>query len=501
MYLLKEAYRIRRDNKEIYSAFGFKHLSNVTSHYVHKKNESAYKTTSLAQAIGEAIIYYYEIKNDFKNEDYENKGNIFLTEKGAKFYMTIKPKHLIFKTFPSNFHKIAAEISENNININIYDNLGSLIPFDEYYEIMISILVLFAYYIESEEVFKDENFNLLAKDISDFNNIKTATLFVKIHENFYQYYKNTYFKITSNKKVYFNNFIKNIGEYEHNLINKNKKQIKLNELSFDFYDEMLIPNFDNSFIYDENLIPCANSMVVGDSISMLFFGPSGTGKTISCKLMCQKMKLPVMSVINCTENLDEFILGKYIPIEDKIIFVESEVSKAIRDGGAVIFEEINFAKPAYLAFLNSLLDTNGFVRLDNGEIIRRHPNFRFFCTMNIGYHGTKEINQSLFNRFNIIYEVNELSIDSIKHLLLKRYPYCETDINSILSVYLKIKELIKQEELDYVISARNLENWVKLSKFAGYKKASNMTIISITKNDDYYKEIIKSFINDENWSI
>ena len=34
-------------------------------------------------------------------------------------------------------------------------------------------------------------------------------------------------------------------------------------------------------------------------------------------------------------------------------------TKAIREGGAVVFEEINFAKPQYLAFLNSLLDDNG----------------------------------------------------------------------------------------------------------------------------------------------
>lgn len=80
---------------------------------------------------------------------------------------------------------------------------------------------------------------------------------------------------------------------------------------------------------------------------------------------------------------------------------------------AVLFEEINFAKPQYLAFLNSLLDDNGFVRLDNGEVIKRHKNFRFFAKMNIGYFGTKELNKSLY---------------------------------------------IEVEELDVVISTRNLEN-------------------------------------------
>ena len=41
--------------------------------------------------------------------------------------------------------------------------------------------------------------------------------------------------------------------------------------------------------------------------------------------------------------LRSFILGKFIPEGDKIVFKESYVTKAIRDGGAVVFEEINFA--------------------------------------------------------------------------------------------------------------------------------------------------------------
>jgi len=40
----------------------------------------------------------------------------------------------------------------------------------------------------------------------------------------------------------------------------------------------------------------------------------------------------------------------------------------------------------------------------NGEVVKRNPNFRFFATMNMGYFGTKELNQALFNRFSAIIE-------------------------------------------------------------------------------------------------
>jgi midasin (ATPase involved in ribosome maturation) len=206
-----------------------------------------------------------------------------------------------------------------------------------------------------------------------------------------------------------------------------------------------------------------------------------------------------MDTINCTENLDEFILGKYIPEGDKIVFAESFVTKAVRSGGAVVFEEINFAKPQYLAFLNSLLDDNGFVRLDSGEVVHRHKNFRFFATMNLGYFGTKELNQALFNRFNSVIEVAALSDDSIQKMLSSRIPECVSYIDKMLGVYHKLKKKIEAEELDVVISPRNLENWARLAQHEGYILASEKTIIPIAKCDRVLETAIRGIIYLYRW--
>ena len=209
--------------------------------------------------------------------------------------------------------------------------------------------------------------------------------------------------------------------------------------------------------------------------------------------------LPVMETVNCTENLDEFVLGKYIPEGDKIIFKESFVTKAIRDGGAVVFEEINFAKPQYLAFLNSLLDDNGFVRLDNGEVVRRNKNFRFFATMNVGYFGTKQLNQALYNRFNAIIEIAQLSDKAVERMLIFRVPECKPYVQKIINIYHKIKKKIETEELDIVISPRNLENWARMAKFEGYQLAAEKTIIPIAKCDRMLEKTFRSIINVYKW--
>ena len=210
--------------------------------------------------------------------------------------------------------------------------------------------------------------------------------------------------------------------------------------------------------------------------------------------------MPLMATINCSENLDEFVLGKYVPEGPEIRFHESYVTKAIRDGGAVVFEEINFSRPEYLAFLNSLLDDNGFVRLDNNELVRRHPNFRFFATMNIGYFGTKKMNQALYNRFNLVVELDDLSDEIIRKMLLTRVPSSKPNVDNMLKVYRKIRKMIEDDELNFVISPRDLENWARQSKYEHVVIAAEKTVIQVGKEDQEFQHAIKDLISIYRWT-
>jgi midasin (ATPase involved in ribosome maturation) len=261
----------------------------------------------------------------------------------------------------------------------------------------------------------------------------------------------------------------------------------------------LVPSLGDEVSLPGNLIGVCDALVTGDVRSVLLHGPAGTGKTISCKLMCQRIGIPLMDTVNCTDNLDEFILGKYIPEDGGIVFRESFVTKAIRYGGAVVFEEINFARPQYLAFLNSLLDDNGMVRLDNGEVVRRHENFRFFATMNLGYYGTRELNQALYNRFNVIVDVPDLSDSMIYDMLSKRVPECIPNIQRIVAIYRKIRNKIQSEELDAVISPRNLENWARMAKYEGYIRAYEKTIVPIARSDKVFENALRGIIQMYRW--
>ena len=505
--IFKEAFKIHRyKGKEIYKGFGFKHLSDVTQYYVHRNNQSDTGTTSLCQSIGESVVLFSLmlsgiIKGDEKIGDYYYDNN-------RKYYavkINIPEDWHISGVIDKNIKGYYAFNNDEDITFHAFAKDGSgisdkLMPLDNLYKLLPCFLVLLA-----KEMELNKDFSLL---INNFIESPAADIFINICEDFYQNHKFEEYNLC------YGDFGESLDEltscystYEAIRENKNNENItldlKINKFSSDnFLKEYLdfIPKLGSEFELQKELSGLCNAVQSGDIRAVLFHGPAGTGKTIACKLVCKEIALPIMATINCTENLDEYILGKYIPKEDKILFIESYVTKAIRDGGAVVFEEINFAKPQYLAFLNSLLDDNGFVRLDNGDIVKRHNNFRLFATMNLGYYGTKELNQALFNRFNSVIELAELSDDSIKKMLSTRIPGSIPFIEKMLGVYHKLRKKIENEELEIVISPRNLENWARLAKYEGYIRAAEKTIIPIAKSDRALEAAIKGIIYIYKWS-
>lgn len=511
MQIFKDSYKIVRENSdEIYKGFGFRHLSDATQYYVHPKNQSYKGTTTLCQPIGEGITLFSILLRSLVTNENDMAGDILVNSDKTKLYFKVK--------FPVDWKdnevidprvdEVIVLLEDNNIYITFYDENNKILPStsESYPEDGELIDMIYCYFIAFSA--------LLARDINnndEFNRIvfnyienPTADTFVNIHEDFYQEHKMEEYEFITDKDL-MEYDIKEFNSYKdaYKVIRKNKEQlnekieieiIKFKDNIFTEDQKQLIPKLGEEFELPEKLKSICNAVVNGDSKTILLHGPAGTGKTISCKLICRDIGLPIMDTVNCSENLDEFILGKFIPEGNQIIFKESYVTKAIRDGGAVVFEEINFAKPAHLAFLNSLLDDNGFVRLDNGEIVKRNENFRFFATMNLGYFGTKELNQALYNRFNTIIEIASLSDTAIKKMLLKRVPECKEYISKILGLYHKLKNKIEAEELDVVISPRNLENWARQAKYEGYLKAAEKTIIPIAKCDRTLENVIRGFL-------
>ena len=509
MNIFKIAFKTCRSNsKLIYKGFGFRHLSDATQYYVHPDNRSFKGTTTLSQPIGEAMMLLHSMLLPMTDP---SKGKTF----GDFYSNTNKDEYLLETEIPQDYHdngiidgnicSYKAFLKGSHITVASYSSDGQIIPgnvseLKEGYKLLPSFMLL---------IFREMEKNVQYRALMEkFLETPNPDAFVNLCEDIYQTHKSDDYRLTygeipaADKK----DFSSLSASYE--IIRENKQELSKEDKGKirrfpkeDFSEEQLrfLPLLSDEFVLPAKLGSLCNAITQGDIMAALFHGPAGTGKTMSCKLVCRETGLPIMETINCTENLDEFVLGKFIPEDDRIIFKESCVTKAIREGGAVIFEEINFAKPQYLAFLNSLLDDNGFVRLDNGDIVRRHRNFRFFATMNIGYFGTKELNQSLYNRFSAIVEMAELSDEAILRMLTMRVPECKPVADKIISVYHKLRKKIEAEELDAVISPRNLENWARMAKYEGYMSAAEKTIIPIAKCDRVLEQAIRGILMIYKW--
>ena len=511
MNIFKISYKVVRKNcDEIYKGFGFKHHSDATQYYVHPNNQSFKGTTTLCQPIGEALVLFSLLCSAIERSDDSIDGDYYVSDDGNQVFFRIDVPEDWRRNgvVEPSIYRYEALVDAENITIAAYDSLGRWIDGNmEHLRPLYKLLPCFCALLARECRQNNDYGSLLL----NFTESPAADTFVNLHEDFYQAHKFDEYEIAYANLSGFDHegllsFRENFAVIAENKAQTKKdinREIKIVAFSKDsFLPEYrsLIPSLSPELIIPKVVRGICSAVTGGDIKAVLFHGPAGTGKTISCKLVCQEIGLPIMEVINCTENLDEFVLGKFIPEEDRIVFKESYVTKAIRSGGAVVFEEINFAKPQYLAFLNSLLDDNGFVRLDNGEVVRRHPNFRFFATMNLGYFGTKELNQALYNRFNVILELAALSDEAVAKMLTARIPECGDKVDKLLGVYHKLKKRIESEELDIVISPRNLENWARLAKYEGYIIAAEKTIIPIAKCDRAMEETIRGILVLYKWS-
>lgn len=508
MNVFKVSYKVvRRNSKEIYKGFGFKHLSDATQYYVHPDNQSFKGTTTLCQPIGESVILFATMLTGIAKG--KMIGDFFVSDDRSTVYLEINvpEEYRENAVVDGRIFQYRAIVHGMSLAIAAYDENGRWLEGDmEHLHPLYKLLPVFLVLL-GQEVETNPDYRTIMEEFIDS---PVADTFVNLHEDFYQNHKMDDYEIaytdlsdldTEGWHSYSSSYAV-VRENKAAALKKDKQPIiRFPEDAFSDGQKELIPCLSSEFVLPEKLTSICNAVSSGDMLSVLFHGPAGTGKTISCKLVSQAIGLPIMETINCTENLDEFVLGKYIPQDDRIVFRESYVTKAIRDGGAVVFEEINFAKPQYLAFLNSLLDDNGFVRLDNGEVVKRNKNFRFFATMNMGYFGTKELNQALYNRFHAIVEIAALSDEAIARMLTTRVPECKPLVDKILGVYHKIKKKIEAEELDVVISPRNLENWARLAKYEGYVKAAEKTIIPVAKCDRALEETIRGIMMLYKWSV
>lgn len=212
------------------------------------------------------------------------------------------------------------------------------------------------------------------------------------------------------------------------------------------------------------------AIAVKRNIPILLIGETGTGKTTMIRELAHKAQKDLIRFsITGETTVDDFV-GKYELRGQETVWQDGVLLQAVRGGKWLVVDELNSALPEVLFALHSLLDDDKFVTLvqKDGEVVKAHPEFRLFATMNPSdegnYSGTKDLNQAFMSRFGIVEYVDYLKPEQERQLLIDRYKISEEQAREMVAVAGTLRHKHGNRELNYVCSTRDLLAWADLVK-------------------------------------
>ena len=136
--------------------------------------------------------------------------------------------------------------------------------------------------------------------------------------------------------------------------------------------------------------------------NVLIEGPAGSGKTMAVQSYASARGMRYFNV-SCHIGLEvSHLVGRWIPTADgHFKWQDGAVTEIVRNGGVLLFNEINFMPERFSTFIFSLLDYRREIQLmeNGGEIIKAHPDLLIVADMNPNYRGTRPLNQAFADRF------------------------------------------------------------------------------------------------------
>lgn len=241
-------------------------------------------------------------------------------------------------------------------------------------------------------------------------------------------------------------------------------------------------------IYGNTEVLSTLEIAFNENIPTLLVGQTGTGKNTILRHIAEKLNRTDVVRINLTgETTVEDLTGRVQLKSGDTVDQDGNVTLSVRGGKVLILDEINACQPEVLFALQSLLDDDHSLTLPSGEVVKAHPDFRVFATMNptSGYVGTKSLNKAFMSRFGVVLEVDYVDPATELELLSSVVPALPKQDALVMVETARIARYkLNNDQLSFPISTRDLIYWAQMTvKLGDITKAYKHTILNKSDSD------------------
>lgn len=232
-----------------------------------------------------------------------------------------------------------------------------------------------------------------------------------------------------------------------------------------------------------------------NELHALLIGPTGVAKTSAVAQIAQEFGRTVVRAPITGETTTNEFVGRYelesVDGASKTVWVNGPLLDAVENGHWFVADEVNMALPEILSLLHPLLDHDKVVIVSqrNGQVVRPHPDFRFFATMNPvdEYAGTKELNKAFMSRFPMILYFDYPSVAVEAQIIVGHSGLDDNTASILAEMGFGLRESKKSGRSNYVCSTRDLIYCAKLV-MAGVDLAQAVNVSIINRSDSYERE-------------
>lgn len=236
------------------------------------------------------------------------------------------------------------------------------------------------------------------------------------------------------------------------------------------------------------------------AVNILLTGSSGNGKTSLAKSFADRNGLSFTKV-NCSVVRDpEEWFGYREAVDGTTVFVETEFTKMVKAGNAVILlDELNRLEPYLHNSLMPLLDETRSTQV-HGYDITCGPQTVFIATINLGadFTGTFVMDVALKNRMDITIAMAPLTFEKELELICKRTSIPTAAGTKLLKMLTKVRDAVAEHEISVDVSHRSALKIARLyvTGDLSMKEAVSFVVFNNAESTEQSKILIDSVMGE-----